>query len=94
MPAVPCPSCHAPLPAGGASECPACHLPLTGPVAARLWEVDQSLATLTRERASLLATLRRGPAAALAPEAGARGAGPLGPTVPPQPGRTTPPSLS
>ena len=87
MPAVPCPSCHAPLPAGGASECPACHLPLTGPVAARLWEVDQSLATLTRERASLLATLRRGPAAALAPEAGARGAGPLGPTVPPQPGR-------
>ncbi|HEX5524499.1 MAG TPA: hypothetical protein VFX53_13700 [Pedococcus sp.] len=87
MPAVPCPSCQIPLPAGGASECPACHLPLTGPVAARLWEVDQSLATLTRERASLLATLRRGPAAALTPEAGAREAGPPGQTVPPQPGR-------
>ena len=79
MPAVPCPSCQAPLPAGGASECPACHLPLTGPVAARLWEVDQSLATLTRERASLLTTLRQGPAAALTPEAGARTGRPAGP---------------
>ena len=94
MPAVPCPSCQTPLPAGGASECPACHLPLTGPVAARLWEVDQSLATLTRERASLLTTLRQGPAAALAPEAGARAAGPLGPTVPPQPGRVHRPRWS
>lgn len=94
MPAVPCPSCQAPLPAGGASECPACHLPLTGPVAARLWEVDQSLATLTRERASLLASLRQGPAAALAPEAGARAAGPLGPTVASHPGRVHRPRWS
>src|SRR5512144_1094222 len=94
MPAVPCPSCQAPLPAGGASECPACHLPLTGPVAARLWEVDQSLATLTRERTSLLASLRQGPAAALAPEAGARAAGPLGPTMASHPGRVHRPRWS
>ena len=47
-----------PVPARGAASCPGCHLPLTGPDAARLWQVDQSLAALQLERTSLLAALR------------------------------------
>ena len=57
-PAVPCPSCGTPLPPGGSEQCPACHLPLRGPLAGRLWEVDQALAELTHEREQLLTTLR------------------------------------
>jgi hypothetical protein len=57
-PAVPCPSCGSPLPAGGSAQCPACHLPLRGPLASRLWEVDQSLAALSGERQDLLTALR------------------------------------
>ena len=65
-PAVPCPSCGAALPPGGAVECPSCHVSLRGPVASRLWEVDQSLAALRRERAQLVQVLReqRSPAGA------------------------------
>ena len=57
-PAVPCPSCGTALPPGGAAQCATCHLPLRGPLAARLWELDQSLATLARERDELLVQLR------------------------------------
>lgn len=51
-----CPNCAATLRAG-ATACERCGLPLTGPVAGRLWQVDQELARLTQERERLLATL-------------------------------------
>lgn len=54
---VPCPDCAAAL-APGAVSCPACGLPLAGPTAARLWQVDQSIAGLRAERVDLLAALR------------------------------------
>ncbi|NYG05605.1 hypothetical protein BJ986_000092 [Phycicoccus badiiscoriae] len=57
MSTIPCPACGRPLPEAP-TACPDCHLPLTGPDAARLWQVDQTLATLQRERASLIASLR------------------------------------
>ena len=57
MSTIPCPACGRLLPEAPTS-CPGCHLPLTGPDAVRLWEVDQGLAALQRERASLLAALR------------------------------------
>jgi hypothetical protein len=57
MPTIPCPDCGLPLPPNPA-RCPSCGLPLTGPAAARLWEVDQSLAALRTERAGLLTELR------------------------------------
>lgn len=63
MATVPCPSCQEPLPDGGASACPHCHLPLTGPLAVRLWQVDQSIATLRDERERLLTALREHPTA-------------------------------
>jgi hypothetical protein len=53
-----CPSCGGPL--TGAATCPACGLPLHGPVAARLWTVDQQLASLGAERERLLTQLRAG----------------------------------
>ncbi|MFN2540212.1 MAG: SCO7613 C-terminal domain-containing membrane protein [Mycobacteriales bacterium] len=53
---TPCPDCRAPL--TGADRCPRCGLSLLGPDAARLWWVDQQLATLTAERIALLARLR------------------------------------
>ena len=63
---VRCPDCSAPL--TGALTCGACGLPLTGPDAARLWEVDQELASLdvgrgvlVAERRHLLSLLRRQP---------------------------------
>ena len=66
--AVRCPECFSPL--SGSSTCGACGLPLTGPDAARLWEVDQELASLDgrrgvllAERGRLLNLLRRQPAA-------------------------------
>lgn len=52
-----CPSCGTPLRYGEPS-CAQCHLPLTGPVASRLWQVDQQLAELQVERAELLTRLR------------------------------------
>lgn len=57
MSTIPCPDCGRLLPEAP-TACPACHLPLTGPDAARLWQVDQSLATLQHERVSLIASLR------------------------------------
>ena len=58
-----CPSCGAPL--DGGATCSSCDLPLSGPVAARLWEVDVELSRLDgvrtgllAERRALLATLR------------------------------------
>lgn len=53
-----CPSCAAPL--TGSASCPSCGLPLHGPVAARLWQVDQQLAGLGVERERLLTQLRSG----------------------------------
>jgi hypothetical protein len=53
---TPCPDCRAPL--TGAARCASCGLPLVGPLAARLWQVDQQLAALTTERISLLTRLR------------------------------------
>ena len=67
-----CPDCSAPL--TGALSCAGCGLPLTGPNAARLWQVDQELASLTgrrdvllTERLGLLGLLRGQPAPAPAP---------------------------
>src|SRR6478752_4761549 len=54
---VPCPSCGRTVPAPG-HACPACGLSLTGPVAGRLWQVDQQLTALRSERVVLLARLR------------------------------------
>lgn len=54
---VPCPSCGRTVPAPG-HACPACGLSLTGPVAGRLWQVDQQLTALRAERVVLLARLR------------------------------------
>lgn len=80
VPAVPCPSCGAALPPGGSAHCPTCRLPLRGPLARRLWEVDQGLAALTRERARLLAALRQ---QGVAPAADVTGTGPAGTGVRP-----------
>ncbi|MFD1946504.1 SCO7613 C-terminal domain-containing membrane protein [Nocardioides aestuarii] len=65
MSVVPCPSCSAPL-TGSPARCPHCGLSLAGPDAARLWEVDQQLAVLQRERVDLLTRLRAGTAAPVA----------------------------
>jgi hypothetical protein len=54
-----CPDCRAPL--TGAASCGGCGLPLLGPVAGRLWQVDQQLGVLRAERITLLETLRGGP---------------------------------
>lgn len=59
MSPIPCPACSRLLPESP-SSCPGCHLPLTGPDAARLWQVDQSMAALQLERTSLIAALRAG----------------------------------
>ena len=58
----PCPSCGHPLTAP-APACPVCRVRLVGADAQRLWQVDQQLAQLQRERGTLLAGLR-GPAPA------------------------------
>lgn len=57
MSPIPCPACSRFLPESPTS-CPGCHLPLTGPNAARLWQVDQDLTVLQRERTVLIAALR------------------------------------
>jgi hypothetical protein len=72
-----CPSCSAPL--SGGAACAACGLPLTGPLAFRLWQVDQQLLLLAQQqqdleagREELLARLRAGetaPPVAAAPPA-------------------------
>ena len=61
---TPCPDCGTPLTT--ADRCAACDLPLRGPVAQRLWWVDQQMASLTAERRVLLAQLRAAPVAAAA----------------------------
>ncbi len=91
-----CPSCSAPLTAG-AAVCPSCQLPLTGPLAYRLWQVDQQLLTLSQQqqsleqtRVELLARLRAGesePAPVLAPNQAWAGSAP---TVLPQRHETSP----
>jgi hypothetical protein len=58
MSPIPCPACGEPLPEGGAAACPSCALPLTGPLATRVWEIDQSIAALGAERPAVLAALR------------------------------------
>lgn len=80
MPSIPCPSCGAPFPPSS-TRCPSCDLPLTGPAAARLWQVDQAIAALHRERTDLLVTLR---ASAAAPPAAPATAGPTADTTPTQ----------
>lgn len=59
---VPCPACDEPVPPG-APACPACGIRLVGQDAARLWQVNQQIAVLSREAESLLASMRT-PAAA------------------------------
>ncbi len=76
---TPCPDCGAPLTAP--DRCEACGLSLTGPAAARLWWVDQQLASLGAERITLLAQLR---GTQLQPA--------LAATVVPQPAWTPPPA--
>ena len=93
MSPIPCPACGRFLPEV-ATSCPGCHLPLTGPDAARLWQVDQSLATLQLERTSLIASLRHqttSPAATTAPTDDAISASVLpGSPVPPLPSGPAP----
>jgi hypothetical protein len=74
MSPIPCPACGRFLPEAPTS-CPGCHLPLTGPHAARLWQVDQSLAVLQLERTSLIAALRTGATSPATTPTVARGAG-------------------
>ncbi|HUR52365.1 MAG TPA: zinc ribbon domain-containing protein, partial [Mycobacteriales bacterium] len=69
---VGCPSCGAPV--TGAPVCASCGLPLSGPLAYRLWQVDQQLAALRKqgsaleaERADLMARLRAGDVGTPAP---------------------------
>lgn len=69
MPPIPCPACARFLPESPRS-CPGCHLPLTGPNALRLWQVDQGLAALQRERIELIAALRAGDASSSVAAAG------------------------
>jgi hypothetical protein len=87
MPTIPCPDCGLAL-RPNPVHCPSCGLALTGPAAARLWEVDQSLAALRNERASLLTELRTssqrpGPSTVVAPAA------PVAPAAEPRPRWTT-----
>ena len=66
-----CPDCSAPI--DGLSACASCGLRLTGPLAQRLWVVDQELGALRTERVSLIARLHEqgeapAPAAVWAPQ--------------------------
>lgn len=95
MSPIPCPACSRFLPESPTS-CPGCHLPLTGPNALRLWQVDQHLATLQRERTALIAALRAQAPTAPGPlpptdpgPAAERAAGPL-PVAPALSGQTPP----
>ena len=80
MSPIPCPACSRFLPESPTS-CPGCHLPLTGPDAARLWQVDQSLAALQVERTSLIAALR---SQAASPAGGVAPSTEASPTLPAQ----------
>ncbi len=51
-PVISCPDCGAAL--TNSPACTSCDLPLVGPAAARLWRVDQRIASLTGEHAALL----------------------------------------
>ncbi|MET0694921.1 MAG: hypothetical protein ABWY56_13390, partial [Propionibacteriaceae bacterium] len=55
-PTVRCPYCAGEL--TGAPTCPSCGQPLTGPLAVRVWEVDQNILALQAERTGLLEQLR------------------------------------
>src|SRR6478735_10112810 len=68
-----CPSCGADF-VVGASRCGSCDLPLTGPLAVRLWEIDQELDQLNARRRVVLESLRTGesPTAAAAAAYAAR----------------------
>jgi hypothetical protein len=68
-----------------AQACGGCGLRLVGPAAARLWQVDTTLAALSAERAYLLGELRQPATAAAAPSAGWRW-----PTEPSEPFEPTP----
>ncbi|HUR14182.1 MAG TPA: hypothetical protein VM097_06780 [Mycobacteriales bacterium] len=95
-PPLTCPECRAPL--TGTAACTSCGLPLVGPLAYRLWQVDQQLALLAQQshqlqddRGRLLARLRAGetgPAPVTAP-ASTSWAG-SGPTVLPPRHETSP----
>ena len=83
---IPCPSCDEPVPPGSPA-CPSCGIRLVGQDAARLWEVNQQIAVLTREAQSLLASMRVPAPAAPRPAAHAvsgmpGGAAPSGPWQP------------
>ncbi|MCD6639465.1 MAG: hypothetical protein LT071_06080 [Nocardioides sp.] len=55
---LPCPNCGAALDLSRAA-CVLCGLSIQGPQAARLWQVDQQIATLRHERAQLITSLLR-----------------------------------
>ena len=98
--ALRCPDCQARL--SGEPTCTACGLSLTGPVAGRLWVVDQRLVALGGERTSLLnerghllASLRSGdsPTVWPTPAAGSFGTTPtVLPARVPRPRRETTPA--
>ncbi|WP_300643577.1 zinc ribbon domain-containing protein [Nocardioides sp.] len=69
---IPCPACDEPVPPG-APACPACGIRLVGQDAARLWEVNQQIAVLSREAESLLASMRVPAPASPVPAPGAPG---------------------
>jgi hypothetical protein len=58
-----CPNCFLELVAG-TTQCSRCNIRLSGPEAARLWEVDQQIGVLRKERTDLVKVLLR-PAGAL-----------------------------
>jgi hypothetical protein len=64
-----CPGCGNQVPTP-AEACGGCGLRLVGPEAARLWEIDTTLARLTAERNYLLGELRQPARATAAPAAG------------------------
>jgi hypothetical protein len=80
MSPIPCPACSRFLPESPTS-CPGCHLPLTGPTALRLWEVDQRLAALQRERTELIGALRAQGASSAAVSTTLAATGPAGTTA-------------
>ncbi|MGV3564737.1 MAG: zinc ribbon domain-containing protein [Nocardioides sp.] len=69
---IPCPACDELVPPG-APACPACGIRLVGQDAARLWEVNQQIAVLSREAESLLASMRVPAPASPVPAPGAPG---------------------
>lgn len=81
---IPCPACDEPVPPG-APACPACGIRLVGQDAARLWQVNQQIAVLSREAESLLASMRVPAPAAQAPAHLGAGMPDAAPSAPWQP---------